>query len=65
MKCDSHASLLARTLANPCLGREPKARVVTFASSHRSAQLPTRAFQLATLGNQMIFFCSSIYKIIA
>jgi hypothetical protein len=29
MKCDSQASLLARTLASPCLGREPKARVVT------------------------------------
>jgi hypothetical protein len=26
----SRASLLARTLASPCLGREPKARVATF-----------------------------------
>jgi len=29
MKCDSWASLLARTLASPCLGCEPKARVAT------------------------------------
>jgi hypothetical protein len=29
MKCDSWASLLARTLANPCLGREPRAKVTT------------------------------------
>jgi hypothetical protein len=28
MKCDSRASLLARTLASLCLGRKPKARVV-------------------------------------
>jgi hypothetical protein len=27
MRCDSWASLLAFTLANPCFGREPKARV--------------------------------------
>ncbi len=26
----SRASLLARVLASPCLGREPKARVATF-----------------------------------
>jgi hypothetical protein len=29
MKCDSHASLLARTLASFCFGHEPKARVMT------------------------------------
>jgi hypothetical protein len=29
MKCDSRASLLACTLASPCFGREPKARVAT------------------------------------
>jgi hypothetical protein len=29
MRCDPQASLLARNLASPCLGREPKARVVT------------------------------------
>jgi len=29
MRCDSHASLLACTLASPCLGREPKTRVAT------------------------------------
>jgi hypothetical protein len=28
MKCDSWASLLVRTLASPCFGCEPKARVV-------------------------------------
>jgi hypothetical protein len=30
MRYDSLASLLACNLANPCLGREPKARVATF-----------------------------------
>jgi len=29
MKCDSQASLLARTLVSPCLGYKPKARVAT------------------------------------
>jgi hypothetical protein len=29
MKRDSWASFLARTFASPCLGREPKAKVVT------------------------------------
>jgi hypothetical protein len=29
MRCDFRVSLLARNLASPCLGREPKARVVT------------------------------------
>jgi hypothetical protein len=29
MRCDSQASFLARTLANLCLGHEPKARVAT------------------------------------
>jgi hypothetical protein len=29
MKCDSRASLLARTFTNPCLGREPKAKLAT------------------------------------
>ncbi len=29
MKCDSWTSFLTRTFANPCLGRELKARVVT------------------------------------
>jgi hypothetical protein len=29
MKCDSQASLLAHTFASPCLGREPKVKVVT------------------------------------
>jgi hypothetical protein len=29
MKCNSRASLLARTFASPCLGHKPKARVTT------------------------------------
>jgi hypothetical protein len=29
MRCDSQASLLAHTLASPCLGHEPKAKVAT------------------------------------
>ncbi len=29
MKCDSQTSFLARTFANPCLGREPRAKVAT------------------------------------
>jgi len=28
MRCDSWASLLAYTFASPCLGREPKTKVV-------------------------------------
>jgi len=42
MKCDSWASLLAHNLANPCLGREPKARVAThpfFKIFHQSTPL--------------------------
>jgi hypothetical protein len=30
MKYDSWASLLARTFTSPCLGQEPKVRVVTY-----------------------------------
>jgi hypothetical protein len=30
MKCDSWASLSARTFTSPCLGRAPKARVATW-----------------------------------
>jgi hypothetical protein len=30
MRCDSRASLLARNLASPCFGYEPKVRVATF-----------------------------------
>ncbi len=33
MKCDSQASLLARTFASPCLSREPKVRVATIVTS--------------------------------
>jgi len=34
-RCDSWASLLALTLASPCLGREPKARVaITLLNVH-------------------------------
>jgi hypothetical protein len=29
MKCDSQASLLARTFTSPCFGHEPKAKVAT------------------------------------
>jgi hypothetical protein len=29
MKCDSRASLLARTFASPCFGHEPKVKVAT------------------------------------
>jgi hypothetical protein len=30
MRCDSWASFLARTLASPCFGHEPKVKVVAF-----------------------------------
>jgi hypothetical protein len=30
MKCDSRASFFACSFASPCLGRKPKARVVTY-----------------------------------
>jgi hypothetical protein len=33
MKCDSHASFLARAFASPSFGREPKVRVVTKSSN--------------------------------
>ncbi len=33
----SQASLLARTLASPCFGREPKAKVTTFLSASKEA----------------------------
>jgi hypothetical protein len=36
----------------------------TFASFHCNMQLPMRALRLATLGNQIILFFFSIYKII-
>jgi hypothetical protein len=29
MRCESRTSLLAHTLASPCLGRKPKTRVAT------------------------------------
>jgi hypothetical protein len=29
MRCDFQAFFLAHTLANPCLGRDPQARVAT------------------------------------
>jgi len=35
VRCDSRASLLAHNFANPCFGREPKARVVTNESSKK------------------------------
>jgi len=33
MKCDSQSSFLARTFASPCLGHEPKVKVVTYDSN--------------------------------
>jgi hypothetical protein len=38
MRCDSWASLLACTLASPCLGHEPKVRVATLALGLRPRQ---------------------------
>jgi hypothetical protein len=65
MKCDSQASLLARTLASPCLGREPKARVATI-------QLPSFVSKctfslikndwLVYLKHLKISFCNSVYS---
>jgi hypothetical protein len=34
MRCDSKVSLLACTLASPCLGHEPRARVATKSKFH-------------------------------
>jgi len=39
MRCDSQASFLARTLASPYLGREPKARVVIVLTCNRTSKL--------------------------
>ncbi len=36
----------------------------TFASSHHNTQLPTRALQLMTLGNQIIIFSSPFIKLL-
>jgi hypothetical protein len=33
-RCDSWVSLLAHNLANPCFGREPKAKVATHRFEH-------------------------------
>jgi hypothetical protein len=44
MKCDFRASFLARTFANPYLGRKPKARVATkmlFVLVHLCVLCPT------------------------
>ncbi len=40
MKYDSRASLLACTLANPCLGCQPKLKVVTYVQMQKSPQNP-------------------------
>jgi len=43
----------------------PSAKFQTTSTSfHPSVQLPTKAFKVATLGNQIIIFSSSNYKII-
>jgi len=47
MKCDSQASFLACTFANPCFGREPKVRVAIGALSssiYQNALLYTQDF---------------------
>jgi hypothetical protein len=36
MRCDSHASFLAHTFPNPCLGRKPKVKVTTLATTTKS-----------------------------
>jgi hypothetical protein len=41
MKCDSWASLLARTFASPCLGYEPKAKVATITILYKKVFLNT------------------------
>jgi len=38
MKCDSQASLLARTFASPCLGHKPKVRVATCSKEKNNSQ---------------------------
>ncbi len=44
MRCDSQASFLARTLVNPYLGREPKARVATTNSKRGHEKLREEEF---------------------
>jgi len=41
MRCDSQASLLARTFTSPCLSYEPKARVTTLWFSYQKWKLLT------------------------
>jgi hypothetical protein len=49
MKCDSQASFLACTFANPCLGHEPNARVATNALSWKKKMLKPIANKRNTL----------------
>jgi len=44
MKCDFWASLLARTFASPCLGREPKAKVATMTNYAKALSIGVDEF---------------------
>jgi hypothetical protein len=46
MKCDSCVSHLAHTFTNPCLSREPKAKVVTSTISRRILQPPNSPIEI-------------------
>jgi hypothetical protein len=52
MRCDSWASLFARTFANPCLGQEPKVRVTTIGHHHQTSVPP---FFLVLVENFVLF----------
>jgi hypothetical protein len=54
MKCESQASLLARTLASLCLVREPKAKVVT---THVLKNLLQDAMLESTVNAFFFMFC--------
>ncbi len=59
MRCDSRASLLAFTLASPCLGREPKARVVTLVLYNLTIVLYDYKMKNVTLNIQWLFILNN------
>jgi len=62
MRCDPRPFLLARNLASLCLGRKPKARVVTSFSSHSFVlmlQLSQTHDNEELNSSSSCFFCSS------
>jgi len=56
MKCDSWASLLARTFVRPCLGHKPKARVVTIICIENIVTNNHFTLQLGIMGKEIRWY---------